>query len=353
MSKVFLISALIVGTIIGAGFASGREIVAFFGQTPSPLIALVVAVATFGLTALYLFVGKKAKCDNIDSVHAKVGGKAQTVLSVITLTNCAVTVSAMLSGMDALFCTFLPVRPLFSVIFALLSTLIVINGKSGLLKAGGVIVPLLIVVIVAVSLAGVNQPVNSPPTLDTMLNAVPYVALNAMLSASTLATVSDLTNRQIVCSALISSLVIGFLTLLITLALGSNAVGAEDMPMVAISTARPALFILATIGVACAIFTTLISAHSAICEWFLPVCKNRIFSAVITAIACLILSFIGFKQVVDNLYPALAVVGICYAVINFVYLVKRPRGNERRICSTGQLARTSRLQASTKWRSTP
>ena len=49
---------LVVGTVIGAGFASGREIVAFFGVTPSPWVALLCAAITFVMCAVFLLVGE-------------------------------------------------------------------------------------------------------------------------------------------------------------------------------------------------------------------------------------------------------------------------------------------------------
>ena len=52
MFKSFLrsmsVAMLIVGTMIGAGFASGKEIVSFFGAVPNVFIALVAGVLVFG-----------------------------------------------------------------------------------------------------------------------------------------------------------------------------------------------------------------------------------------------------------------------------------------------------------------
>lgn len=60
MYRIFAVTMLVVGTIIGAGFASGREIVTFFGETPPVAVAAAVAVLVFVSCATFLFVGSKA-----------------------------------------------------------------------------------------------------------------------------------------------------------------------------------------------------------------------------------------------------------------------------------------------------
>ena len=47
MRKIFSISMLIVGTMIGAGFCSGREIVSFFGSRISIFVAPICGVLIF------------------------------------------------------------------------------------------------------------------------------------------------------------------------------------------------------------------------------------------------------------------------------------------------------------------
>ena len=69
MLKSFLrsmsVSMLIVGTMIGAGFASGREIVTFFGEVPNAVVALIAGVLVFACSVLFLFVGRRVKKSDI------------------------------------------------------------------------------------------------------------------------------------------------------------------------------------------------------------------------------------------------------------------------------------------------
>ncbi|MBR2989237.1 MAG: hypothetical protein IKC64_05905 [Clostridia bacterium] len=326
MNKVFLISALIIGTVIGAGFASGREIVAFFGFAPSPVIALAVALAVFIFTLGYLTAVKKAKATTLVEYHDEIAGRFSPVLSCVILANCAVTVSAMLSGLDALFSEIYPLKPLYSIIGGILCVTVTARGRNRLLSANGVIVPLLVFIIVAVCLSKASD-FYCFNHAERILYAVPYVGLNAMLSSSAIVGEKDLTTAQSVLISLICALAIGTLTLLIILALSTGNYANASMPIVAISQENPVLFSLAFVGLGCAIFSTLISAHSVLTEWVTPVVGNRTLSSIITICACLSLSFIGFKQVVDTLYPATSILSIAYAIVTLIYLVKRPLGN--------------------------
>ena len=69
MKRVLSVSFLIIGTVIGAGFASGREIVTFLGERPSPWLALLGGIATFAFCAVFLLVGKKVNASSIGEVN--------------------------------------------------------------------------------------------------------------------------------------------------------------------------------------------------------------------------------------------------------------------------------------------
>lgn len=131
---------LVIGTVIGAGFASGREIVAFFGVTPSPWVALLCAAITFVMCAVFLLVGKKAEARDIGEVNARLAGRADNILNLVMLFNSAISLAAMLAGFDSLFSAFCPIKPLYSIIFAAISVLIVTKGLDGLIKCNAVLV---------------------------------------------------------------------------------------------------------------------------------------------------------------------------------------------------------------------
>lgn len=315
---------LIIGTVIGAGFASGREIVAFFGPSPSPLVALACAVLVFVMCCVFLLVGRKAHADDIGEVNRKLFGRFDVVLNICLLFNSVVSLSAMLAGFDSLFGSIYPLKPLYSVLFAVISTLVVMKGLNGLFKCNGVLVPVLIAVIALVTVLSVSSPSCGAFDFKTAYRSVTYIGMNMMLAAAVLTTVHGLGKKQIFVSAGVTSVIVGVLVLLIILALGSSSAGDTDMPIVTMSRGVGSfMYGLSVACVAAGIFTTMLTAHIALTEWLKTFFGNRLFSATVSVMFCLALSFIGFKTVVDTLYPVLGVAGAVYFIINVIYLLRR------------------------------
>ncbi len=314
---------LIVGTIIGAGFASGREIVAFFGTTPAPLVAAVCALLVFVMCLVFLSVGQRAEADDIGTVNKKIAGRFDVVLNIFLLFNSAVSLSAMLAGFDSLFGSIYPLKPLYSVAFGVISTLVVTKGLKGLLRCNAVLVPALIAIIAAVTLTNVSSPSFSLFTAKTAYRSFTYISMNMMLAAAVLTTVHGLSKKQIIAASLITSVIVGALLLMFTLALGSSSAGEADMPIITMSKETGRLMYgLSVSCVAAGIFTTMLTAHISLAEWVNSFCANRLFSSFISFVFCLALSFIGFKTVVDNLYPFLGVLGALYFAVSLIYLFR-------------------------------
>mgnify|MGYP007088299709 CR=1 FL=1 len=324
MFRIFAVTMLVVGTIIGAGFASGREIVTFFGETPPAAVAVVVAVLVSVSCATFLFVGRKAHADDIGTVNRKIAGRAEPILSALMLFNSLVSLSAMLAGTDDLFGDIFPLKPLYSIIFGTLSVIVVARGLDGIMKVNVVVVPLLAAITVLVTSLTISSPSFSHFTAITAYKSLTYVAMNAILAASVLTTVHGLNRKQIVISSALTGVIIGGIVLCIILALGSSGAGKADMPI--IEMAKPlgtVLYSLGVASVAIGIFTTLISAHLSLTEWAVSLCGNKTFTAILTAIVAEIIGLIGFRTVVDVFYPIVGVAGVVYFIACLIYVLSR------------------------------
>ena len=232
MYRIFAVTMLVVGTIIGAGFASGREIVTFFGETPPVAVAAAVAVLVFVSCATFLFVGSKACADDIGTVNRKIAGRAEPVLSALMLFNSLVSLSAMLAGTDDLLGEIFPLKPLYSIVFGTLGVIVVARGLDGIMKVNVVVVPLLAAITVIVTSLTISSPSSAPFTALTAYKSLTYVAMNAILAASVLTTVHGLSRKQIVISSALTGVIIGGIVLCIILALCSSGAGKTDMPII-------------------------------------------------------------------------------------------------------------------------
>lgn len=98
MKKVVTVAMVSVGTMIGAGYASGQEIVAFFGGSPSLLVPAVCGLIMFALTACLLAVGARVG----DDANAVMFGRLSFVVDAVMLLNALIVLSAMIAGMNEL-----------------------------------------------------------------------------------------------------------------------------------------------------------------------------------------------------------------------------------------------------------
>lgn len=315
-----------VGTVIGAGFASGREILSFFGNMPSYLSVALCAVLFFLLTLLFLTVGNRVRGNDIGTVNRRLAGRGDVVLNICLLFNSAVSLSAMMGGMNSLFASAIfPLGPLYAVVSGLLCFFVVNKGLKGLYKSNIVIVPLLVVFMIAICVFGINVGggVGTANIFKGVGNSFSYVSMNMMLAAAVLTTVHDTTKKQRLLSSLFTAVVIGLLMTLFVAAARSNDIASAEMPLLNIVKGKNVFLYYGAVAViAGAIFTTMLSSHLALSEWLTTLIGHKAYSAFIVFLGGLILSFVGFKNVVDFIYPIVGYVGFFYIAINILYLIK-------------------------------
>ncbi|MGG0720372.1 hypothetical protein ABE096_22730 [Robertmurraya massiliosenegalensis] len=144
----FQIAAVYVGTIVGAGFATGREIVEFF--TRFGFIGLIGI-----LMSGYIFITLGSK---LMRISAKIGATSYqefntflfgrvfgSIINIIMLLMLLGVCGVMLSGAGAVFSEQLGLSRSFGLILTLsLSVIVMIVGIKGLFAANTIVVPLMI-----------------------------------------------------------------------------------------------------------------------------------------------------------------------------------------------------------------
>lgn len=283
VKRYFSVAMLIIGTIIGAGFASGREIVSFFGKSISPLIALVCAGLIFVSSVLFLSIGKMVKSTNVSGVNVKLVGKFHIVADIFLLLNSLIVLAGMLAGIDSLGSMIFPLSPLYSVAFGIIGVLVVCKGINGLLKCNSFIVPVIIICLIAVCFFNLNFAADSMHfSIKALPIAVIYISMNMMLASTVLTTIQKLDFKTIIFSSLIASVVMGVLMLLIILAMNGSAASETAMPILNLAKkTSPIIFGLVVITIAISIFTTLLTAMSGLTSWLETVVGDKISSAII------------------------------------------------------------------------
>lgn len=335
LKRCFSIAMLIVGTVIGAGFASGAEIASFFGVSAiNPINALFCALLTFGGCALFLFLGSRFKPKDIGGLNGLVVGKARPVLDGFLLMNSLIVLAGMLAAFDSMGKAVVGF-PMFSLLFGVLAAIIVTRGIGGLIKLNTVVLPGVIVILIVVCAMSINGGAVQFDFLSVRpLTSVVYVSMNLILAAGALISVRDLKPKEILCSSGIAAFIIGVLMCLIILALNS-ADFTSALPTLDMAKAiNPVLFFLAAISMSASIFTTLLTAMNCLTDYAAGIVKSRPLAAFCVLAVGLMLSVLGFERVVGALYPVIGGLGVAYVLLNIIFFIRTRRRPVRRLKGT-------------------
>ena len=103
-SFVWTFVMAILGAIIGAGFASGKEIVSFFGKYGYWVIPFLVLAAILFFFCFYIFsnLGKDIKPKSISDITSKIFGKAGVFVDFSFILSTFITLASMLAGCDSI-----------------------------------------------------------------------------------------------------------------------------------------------------------------------------------------------------------------------------------------------------------
>ena len=227
MFKSFLrsmsVAMLIIGTMIGAGFASGREVVSFFGAVPNMFIALITGVLVFGCSVLFLFVGRRVRKSDIGEVNGEVFGKLRPLADVFMLFNSMTVLGAMLAATDSLASEFIDIRPFASIVLGIVCAIISIKGLSGVIKANAVLVPIMVVFLLVCCILAIDFPFAAQSSPIRPYSIILYVSMNMILGGGVLTTVHKLSPREILLASSVAAVAIAAILMFIMGALQSSS----------------------------------------------------------------------------------------------------------------------------------
>ncbi len=323
------LAAVYIGTVIGAGFASGQEVLQFFTfHGLRGLGALAVATGVLGFFA-YLVV--RAGCRLGAASHGPVlhyvagpllGRLIDGVLTFFLFGGTA----AMFAGTGATLEQEYGLAYEFGLAaMALLVLGTVLAGLRGVVRAVGLIVPVLLVAVLGVSLATVvSAPLDlgyaepqAAPVRNWLLSGLAYGSYNLIIAASVLVpAVSLTTRRRLGPGAFAGALALGLgaLAVNLTILAGVPEAARAEVPML-LAAARLSPLIAAgyTAILLAAIYTTAVSCLFGFVNRLVGAGWRRFdVLAVIAALAAAVAGRIGFSAIVATLYPAIGYAGFLF-----------------------------------------
>ena len=334
MKNVFKIVFVIIGTLIGAGFASGQEIYVFFfsygikgfiGIIISSVVMGVLIYKTLGIINKYNINSYKDLLDIL--IKNKKENKYfnfKNIINLIINIFILVTFFIMIAGFGAYFEQQFGINSLVgSSILAILNFVIFLTSVKGVIKANELLVPMLIVFLVIIGFINIidinivklgNYIIRTNQS-NYILSAIIYASYNSILLIPVLITLKKYINtkKQILFISLISTIIVILLATIIFLILIRVDVDITKLEMPAVyvvSNIFKFLEIIYGFIILGSIFTTSISLGASFLQ---NVSKNKKSYTQIAAIMCItsiLTSQIGFSNLINLLYPIFGYLGL-------------------------------------------
>ncbi len=325
------IAGAFVGVVVGAGFASGQEIMQFFTSFGLPgLAGAIVSSALFVFLAMALVtLGQThAATSHKDVILDICGLYLGTVLDwLITVFMFAVGV-VMLAGGGALVAQLTGIPQLYgSVAMTLLTVLIVCLEVRKVVSFIGAVTPLLVLMTVIVAGAAVFQRTLDFDTLadaaatlprgasNWLLAALLYVSYNIVVSTPFLVIMGSQTSNRKVATwgGILGGLLLSALILLIAGGMFAQVTELKDVPMPMLLLAAkmsPLLSAIMGITIFGMILNTSVGVfYSFSVRLFTPGTPRFVVGTAVTAALAFAGSLVGFIKLVGTVYPLFGYVG--------------------------------------------
>jgi uncharacterized membrane protein YkvI len=324
MKKIFLCVFLITSSIIGAGFASGRELSLFFAEFgyASLYFLPIVFILFYYCFKLFLTIGSKQTYENVLDINKRANCSIFFNITIIVIF--LIYSAAMFSGAVEVLSSNLIEIPIFifHIIIFLISFFVLKIGLKGLYKINIILMPIIIVLLVIYSIYSTINPVTDIAYIPSSSHAyilpvsiVIYVLANILLSYYILIQSGrGLSEKEIRKVSFGASIIICFVILICLICLITNGAVIMDasMPFVSLTLRLgepfPLIFMcMLFIGIITSLFTGLYSIYSVFPQRDKKT-KNR--TAFICCSAVLLISLFGFEKIVNFCYPLIGFFGI-------------------------------------------
>lgn len=329
MKNVLKVVFVIIGTLIGAGFASGQEVYLFFfsygmkgliGILISSIIIGVVIYSTFNIVNKYKINTYKDFLNILLPKNTKLKIIANFIINIFIL----ITFFIMIAGFGAYFEQEIGINRLVgSLVLAIITFIVFMTSIKGVVKVNELIVPILIGFIFIIGIISIkdthilnleNYVIRTNYT-NFALSAVLYSSYNSILLIPVLITLNNYVKnkKQIFYISFISAIVTILLSVIIFLLLVRVDVDISklEMPVVyVVSNMFKILRYIYGVIILGSIFTTAISLGVSFLQNTAKNKKGYTQIAIIMCITSVIISKFGFSNLVSLLYPIFGYLGL-------------------------------------------
>lgn len=308
-------AAVFIGTVIGAGFATGQEVLLYFGR--SSIAVPIFSGILLGLfNAYFLAIGAKFN-DRINEHMLQ--NKAKVLYDVCMFICAYITFIAMFSGVETLFVKILDIK-YTSVAWVVAAGFIAANGLRFMKGLNSVAVPVILLLAVVIFVYSDKEKASGA---YNFFNGITYAAMNVMLSMGVMIRLGKTaTKKTIWASGCATAVVMATMLALITLVVKKSG---GEMP-VYVAADKVGLKYAAGAVILLSVFTTMVSALETAAEIIAPCEKKK--TAGVIFVTFLSLPFVGlfsFENIVDYYYPVVSGMGILIVIVLSVFVIFKKR----------------------------
>lgn len=347
MKSILRVVFVVIGTIIGAGFASGQEIWLFFNQYGNcGVIGMILSCSLSGLIIYQVFrIAEKMQVASYDELLKKVSTHRvfNQAISIVISLFLLVSFYIMVAGMSALFHQEFGF-PIWacSILMSIFCYLILQKDMKGIMAVNSILIPALILFIIYLGIQNLDftvsyletKAIGQENTWQCGISSILYASYNSIMLIPMLVElkpyiISKAKARQVgsICAIILSLLGISLFSLLLR---GNERIYSLELPMIEIVKDFGVIYSYLYIGVVVtAIFTTAISAgygflknqvsRKQFSKGNVAKRKKQYYQKVLLAI-CISAPFvahIGFSNLVSKLYPMFGLLGLIQIVFLF------------------------------------
>ena len=339
------ILSMIIGTLIGAGFASGKEVYLFFGKHGNlGIIGIIIASILTGII-VYKTLKTTARKEvdtykellkkiEIKSKKSNTERKIKKCLNILVNIFLLISFYIMVAGFSAYIEQKTPQIPIYvvSLIFVLICYVIFRKSIEGILKVNEILVPMLLGTIILLGIKNIPyiiEKIQNEPQAQTnfqisfIIDSILYASYNSILLIPTLTSLREYIagEKQIRKISVLTAIVMLLLSICIygLLIRGNFFVQGLEMPLVEITKEFGTIYEkLYGIIIIVSIFTTAISTGYSLLKNITTNQKEYNKKLLYMSISAILISNIGFSNLVQILYPIFGLLGI----LQIIFLLK-------------------------------
>ena len=342
--SVFKIASVYIGTVVGAGFASGQEVLQFFSAYGWGGIwgVLIASFLFFFIGYSILLLAKNLKAhSHVDIVRYTNGKWVGSAIDLIITIFLFGALAVMIAGAGAIVEQQFHIATVWgTIMMAVVSLITVMTGTKGVINAISYVVPFLILSVLFISIYNIIQnPITERElglasemggaTPNWLLSAVNYASYNLVIAIAVLTPMGAETKdkKKLFWGALLGAVGLGGGMLAIYFCILTNIteVYTMEVPMIEIAASISEIVkILFAVVLFAEVYTTAVGNLYGFVQRVSGRPRYRAYLILGTTVLAFLIGQLGFSNMVKYLYPAVGYGGILFfAGVIYTWIRKR------------------------------